>query len=161
VKYQTQGVRISGASCVNIIGNNIHDNVGLTGESHGVYVSNSSHVTMYTNQVQHNGANLVNDSGLTVTGTQSSQVYLYGNNVSNNCGYGIIATNGPNNSMVIANQVRNNGLGTMEGECLPPAKGKYFDLAEQNQGVNINWSPSNLCHTQGPGIPAGVCNPGE
>jgi hypothetical protein len=49
----------------------------------------------------------------------------------------------------------------MEGECALPAKGKYFDLAELNQGVNNNWNPNNLCHTQGPGIPAGVCNPGE
>ena len=26
---------------------------------------------------------------------------------------------------------------------------------------NNNWNPNNLCHAEGPGIPAGVCNPGE
>lgn len=49
----------------------------------------------------------------------------------------------------------------MEGECALPAKRKYFDIAELKQGVNDNWNPNNLCHKRGPGIPAGVRNPGE
>src|SRR5262249_54530593 len=64
ISQQTQGVQLDLANCVLVSGNQIHDNRGAFGDTHGVDLISSSFNVISTNFVARNGRNVGTDSGI-------------------------------------------------------------------------------------------------
>ena len=159
VSNHMHGVQLSGVSCATVQGNFLHDNNGSTGDSHGISIIGSNQNYINRNLVHANGVNKNVDSGIfLVAGSSNNSVV--NNTVLNNCGNGIAVYGQAANNNIAANAVRFSG-GQLGAQCLPALVGAYNDLAQSNQGVGNQYNPNNACRTQGVGIPAGVCNPGE
>jgi nitrous oxidase accessory protein NosD len=161
ISNQTMGVQLSGASCVLVTGNNIHDNAGAQGDSHGIDLIASGNNVISTNIVTRNGANLgVNggvDGGIMLLNSTSAQNHVWFNYVTNNCGDGITIRNSAHDNNVEGNTALNNSTSTLGGRCVKVQPGTFFDVADRNEGAGNVWNPNNTCKTQGPGIPNGVC----
>jgi hypothetical protein len=161
ISEQEMGVQLAGASCVLVTGNNIHDNAGVTGDSHGIDVIASSENTIMANAILRNGANLGENGGidggikLLNAGSFANQV-LY-NYVVDNCGDGITAQNGAHDNNITLNVALNNSTSTNGGKCVAVPVGTFFDVSDRNEGTGNIWNTNNTCKTKNAGIPAGVC----
>jgi hypothetical protein len=153
------GFQLLASSCVRVAGNIIHDNSGP--KSTALWVYDTSNSTITTNQVYNNMLN---------TGYVTAGIFVYGlnspgsppdnfnqiqnNYVFQNCGDGIALSTNANMNNVSGNVALNNGLSS---KC-PLANFTGHDFDGVSEGVGNVWSTNNTCHTEGPGVPAGVCN---
>jgi hypothetical protein len=164
VSNHNMGIQLSQTGCAVVLENTVHDNNGPA-DSHGIDVIDTSNSTINRNMVHANGGNSSvgnPDSGITLLGSTSSGNTVVNNTVLNNCGNGIVAFNSAQNNNIVHNVARFNATSLLP-QCRPASVDlvKFFDLAEFNQGPGNTWNPNNKCRTQSPGIPVGVCNPGE
>lgn len=162
ISQETQGVQLEEAGCTLIEANNIHDNRGAFGDTHGVDLISSSFNTVYVNLVTRNGRNVSFDSGIVafdaVNGPTSIGNQILSNYVIDNCADGITLANGAAFNNVAGNTALNNGNSVQNGLCvLPPPSAPFFDLADRNEGAGDFWNTNNTCKTQSPGVPPGVC----
>jgi len=157
ISQQTQGVQLDNAQCVLVAGNYIHDNAGFS-DTHGIDLISSSNNIIITNQVLRNGLNASHPgNGIQVfnasNGGNSGFNDLQFNFVTDNCGDGIALLNGAHNNNVATNFALNNATNPKCGEV----GFGFWDLDGATQGAGNIWNPNNVCKTQGPGVPAGVC----
>ncbi len=157
VSNHLEGIKLVGASCVNVRRNVVHDNDSDPFECHGILLINSGTNNIGKNLVFANGENLFRDGGLTLTGGGTTGNTVERNDASNNCGDGISARFLATGNKIVNNVARGNPT-TLPKCGLPP--GFFADLAEIAAGPN-KWNKNNRCNTQAGIVPAGVCKPGE
>jgi len=118
----------------------------------GLSLSSSSGWLVLRNTVFGNGRAVSFPApGIVLTGSTTTANEVLRNVVDNNTGGGItIPAPGPAGNLFERNHATGNGP-------VVPA-----DLEDNNTTVVNVWNPNNICNfQQGPGIPTGVCNPGE
>jgi hypothetical protein len=151
VENHTTGIRVSGASCVNVSSNYVHDNNGGDPDTInvGIRIRNSSANRVGGNVVTFNGNGVVllpPDGGISLDNAATTNNIVVGNDVNNNDGEGIEASLDAAGNNVVNNVMRVN---------------TDFDAFSDNSGTN-SWNKNNRCRTQtSPQPPAGVCNAGE
>jgi parallel beta-helix repeat protein len=170
VSNVAQAIQLFSAQCVTVMDNNIHNNSSKTNNTPGIALMASSNNTVNKNMVHGNGANLPgpNPAGAIQVMNGSTGNTIVNNTVVSNCTNGISAWDGPPvpagstlGNTIVHNQARfNSSTDTLGGQCQTLLSDPFFDLNNGNGGAN-SYNANNQCRTQGPGIPAGVCNPGE
>jgi len=151
IENHTTGIRVSGASCVNVSSNYVHDNTGGNPDTInvGIRIRNSGANRVDGNVVTFNGGGVVllpPDGGISLDNAATTNNVVVGNEVNNNDGEGIGASLGAAGNNVVNNVMRFN---------------TDFDAFSDNSGPN-SWNKNNRCRTQTtPQPPAGVCNAGE
>jgi len=167
VRNQISGILLLDANCVQVYGNYAINNNGADGNAHGIAVAGGGHNSIYRNVVNNNGLNRIFDSGIYITHAFENNMIVptdhnivFANIVNHNCGDGIVTGPSGNNTNVLSNTAKFNGVVSTDGQCDPMRESPFHDLAQLG-GSGNTWNPSNLCHTQTSNIPAGVCSPIE
>jgi len=170
ISNTAQGIQLNNAQCVMVLRNNVHNNASRTNNTPGIVLIESSNSKLNMNFVHANGLNMPgsNPAGAIQIMNASTGNVLVDNTVVSNCTNGIAAFDGPPapsgstmGNTIVFNVARfNSAVDTLGGQCVVLIEDPFFDLATVNAGTN-SWHTNNRCRTQGPGIPAGVCNPGE
>jgi parallel beta-helix repeat protein len=153
VENHTTGIRLTGANCVNVSSNNVHDNAGGDPDvtlNAGIRLRNSSTNQVRGNVVTHNGSGVVSppppDSGIVLGTAPTTDNLVVGNTVNSNDGEGITTAQDAAGNTITNNEMRFNS---------------QFDAFSDDSGAN-SWNNNNRCRRQTtPQPPAGVCNPGE
>jgi hypothetical protein len=145
ISNHTFGIELSGAACVHIVGNFVHDNQSVPFVGFGIHLENSPRNLVHRNNVFRNGWAL-GDAGLGLTGPATVLNVITENHVNSNSeDGGIVLRNGAAENFIAANTMLFNA---------------EFDAAGFG-APNNHWAKSNICRTQNEEVPPGVCNPDE
>jgi hypothetical protein len=149
-----------GGNSENLIGRNIiQNNTSTVGggslPSIGLRLTSSSGWLVLRNTLTGNGFRDDFQAGILLEGAGTTANEVLRNVVDNNLGPGIsVVFPGPASNLFERNHATGND------PFRPGMSGG--DLVDNNPTVVNVWNPNNVCNRQkGPGIPPGVCNPGE